>query len=117
MIFGGITERNKLATKEQITLTQGVGNAINESHITERDIAAEVRSYKMENTNGLGLVFIVDRLVRKYSAPKDFSHASAIHQIKNVSAGAVYVVFFDISTREVISFDREIQGVSARAVA
>ena len=42
----------------------------------------------MESKSGLGLVFIVDRLV------------------KPARKGAVYIVFFDVAKREVISADR-----------
>ena len=41
----GVTERNKTASKDQITLTTNVGNAIAESHITQQDLANEVRFY------------------------------------------------------------------------
>ena len=107
----GVTERNKAASKSQIILTANVGDAIDESHITQQDIANEVRSYKMENTNGLGLVFIVDRLIRKYYAPQGMSHGAAVHQIRTSSKAAIYVVFFDIATREVISVERKVHDV------
>jgi len=58
--IGGVTEHNKTTTANQISLTSDIGNAVAESHITQQDIASEVSSYKMKNTNGLGLVFIID---------------------------------------------------------
>jgi hypothetical protein len=102
--IGGVTERNKMATAKQIILTPSPKDVIEETHITRQDIADEVKSYKLEKTSGLGLVFIVDRLVFR-TIPPQYLHSSS----RTEAAGAVYVVFFDISTREVISTEREIQ--------
>ena len=101
--IGGVTERNKTATVKQIILTPGPTDTVEQSHITRQDIAAEVRSYKMEKTNGLGLVFIVDRLGL-------YKHARIGRDSETymASGGAVYVVFFDVATRKVISAEREI---------
>jgi hypothetical protein len=101
--IGGVTERNKTATVKQIILTPGPTDTIEQSHITQQDIAAEVQSYKLEKTNGLGLVFIVDRL-------KFYTHAGISPTSRAVRSGegAVYVVFFDVATREVISAEREV---------
>jgi hypothetical protein len=106
--IGGVMERNKTATPNQIILTSGPidVNVIKESHITQQDIATEVQSYKLEKTNGLGLVFIVDRLVHQYRYTQ--SHTHKVEQPVEQSAGAVYVVFFDVATREVISTERQI---------
>ena len=60
----------------------------NESHLKEPDLAEAVRAYKMTSTNGLGLVFIMDRLV------------------KSEKKGALYRVFFDVATREILAKDR-----------
>jgi hypothetical protein len=87
---GGMAERNALATAKQIIPTGGPEDVTEKSHITPNDIAAAVKSYKLENKSGLGLVFIVDRLV------------------KPAADGAVYVVYFDIASREVISSERKI---------
>lgn len=101
--IGGVTERNKTATVKQIILIPGPTDTIEQSHITQQDIAAEVQSYKLEKTNGLGLVFIVDRLGL-------YKHAGIGPNAETYMApsGAVYVVFFDVTTREVISTKREI---------
>ena len=64
--IGGVTERNMGATAKQIILSPGPQDGIEESHITPQDIAAEVQSFKLDQTNGLGLVFIIDRLVHEY---------------------------------------------------
>jgi len=58
------------------------------THITAQDIATIVKSYKIRHTQGLGLVFIVDRLV------------------KSQQTGCLYVVFFDIATRKVVYSQR-----------
>jgi hypothetical protein len=98
--IGGVTERNKTATSEQIVLAPGPNDGIADSHITQRDIAVAVQSYKLAEKSGLCLVFIVDRLVN-----------GARHL--RPSGGAVYVVFFDVATREVISATREFHFVSS----
>ena len=63
---------------------------------------------KMENTNGLGLVFMIDRLINVHYEP------AANHETrKNInSTGAIYVVFFDVATREIISEKREIHNIA-----
>jgi hypothetical protein len=89
--IGGVTEKNKTAQPSQVTQTPGPDDAVEKSHITAKDIAEAVQSYKMQNSSGLGLVFIVDRL----SKPE--------------VRGAVYVVFFDVGSREVISTERFVE--------
>lgn len=85
---GGMAERNKLAKTDQVIRQDGMLTA--ETHITDEDLARAVREYTLTNTSGLGLVFIVDRLV------------------KVEQKGAVYIVFFDVGTREVITKQRVI---------
>jgi hypothetical protein len=85
----GMAERNRLAGTNQVISVGGAGDAIEKSHITPKDIADAVKSYKLKEQSGLGLVYIVDRLV------------------KPSASGALYVVFFNIETREVISADRK----------
>ncbi len=92
-----IAERNKLATTNQVIRQDG--DFVGASDITPKDIADAVRSYKLSETSGLGLVFIVDRLV------------------KSQARGAVYVVYFDVATRNVLVSQRVIakaSGVSFR---
>jgi hypothetical protein len=84
----GMTERNKLAKPDQVIREDG--KLVKDTHITSKDIADAVRSYKMSKTSGLGLVFIVDRFV------------------KSEGCGAVYLVWFDVATREVLASERVI---------
>jgi len=86
--IANIAERNKIATTNQVIRQDG--DFVEESAITPKDIADAVRSYKLSETSGLGLVFIVDRLV------------------KSQGSGAVYLVYFDVSTREVLASQRVI---------
>jgi hypothetical protein len=58
------------------------------SHITEQDIAATVRAYDIRYKEGLGLVFLMDRLV------------------KAQQTACLYVVFFDIRSRKVLYSQR-----------
>jgi hypothetical protein len=90
--IGGVTEANKIATSKQIINAPGSDDVIEKSLITPQDIARAVKGYKMENKSGLGVVFVVDRLVK---------------QDKN-GIGAVYVVGFDIASREVLFSEREV---------
>lgn len=94
-----VTERNAKATSNQIERRDGTrSEMVNTSHLTERDIAEMVSSCKLEQTNGLGLVYIMDRLV------------------KNQDAGCLYVVFFDIQSRAVVRSER-MCGEAAAAAA
>ncbi len=93
--IAGVTERNKAATGKQIHATPGPADSIEQTHITPQDIAGVVRALKLESKSGLGLVFVVDRFVKM---PK--------------GSGAVYVVFFDVGTREVIASDRMVKPAS-----
>jgi hypothetical protein len=86
----GIKQRNRLATPKQIVPNAGADDTVEETHITEKEIADALRSYKLEHAEGLALAFIVDRLV------------------KPSRQGAVYVVFFDARTREVLACERHV---------
>jgi hypothetical protein len=88
--IAGVTEINKSASGSQIVKAPGASDIIRESHITTDAIAKAVRSYKLENKSGVAVVFIVDRLVK----------------LDKKGEGAVYVVAFDIGTREVLSSER-----------
>jgi hypothetical protein len=94
--LGGVTLRNKTASSRQIITEATSGDTIEKSHITQQTIADEIRSYKLEKKSGLGLVFIVDRLVISDSDNRPRNR------------GAVYVVCFDIATREVLAAERKI---------
>jgi hypothetical protein len=94
--IGGVMAANKSASAKQIINTPGTGDAITDTHITTNTIAKCVSSYKLENKSGVAVVFIVDRLIK----------------LDKKGEGAVYVVAFDISTREVLSSER----ITGRAV-
>ncbi len=84
----GVSQRNRLATPDQIIRMDGDKQILSESHITPLDIAEAVRSYELKEGTGIGLVFIIDRLV------------------KLPEQGCVYLVVFDVATREVIRSER-----------
>jgi hypothetical protein len=85
----GIADRNAKAGPDQIQHTDGTKEEmVTPSHITEAMIAEAVASYKLKNTEGLGLVFIMDRLV------------------KAQETGCMHVVFFDIASRKVVYSQR-----------
>jgi len=58
------------------------------SDSTPAELEKQVASYKLTKTSGLGLVFIMDRLV------------------KAQETGCLYVVFFDVSSRKVLLSER-----------
>jgi len=88
--IAGIMAVNKSASARQIINTPGASDTIRDSHITANAIAKSVRAYKLENKSGVAVVFIVDRLIK----------------LDKKGEGAVYVVAFDIGTREVLSSER-----------
>jgi hypothetical protein len=91
--IGGVTERNKMLNTNLVIFLANPGTAIDESHITKRDIAADVQSYKMEHKSGIGLVFIVDRMVyNRLPTIPNGNNTPSPGRIKY--AEAVYVVFF-----------------------
>lgn len=90
--LSGVTAANKTATAKQIIEAPSPNDSVKESHITPADIASAVKSYKMEESSGLGVVFIVDRFVK----------------VSKKGSGAVHVVAFDIATREVIASERRV---------
>ena len=100
--IGSVTERNKTASKSQIILTTHIHDVAAQPNVTVTDIANAVREYKMEKTSGLGLVFVVDKLI-------EASYKPPIH---SPNSGAVYVVLFDISTRKVLYANREVYEIS-----
>ena len=61
---------------------------VDASHITEAQIAATVRGYTLKTTQGVGLVFIMDRLV------------------KAQKTACFYVVFFDVGSRRILHQER-----------
>jgi hypothetical protein len=87
--LGAVRARNEKASPSQIEREDGTRDEkITPSHITEKDLADIVRSYELKHSQGLGLVFIMDRLV------------------KAQEAGCLYVVFFDLASRKTLKFER-----------
>jgi len=86
----GVMTRNQTATAKQIVSAVGPDDATAKTHITAEALAAEVRSLKLDSEQGVGLIFVMDRLV------------------KPEQAGALYVVFFDVATRQILRSERRI---------
>ena len=85
----GVRAKNEKATAKQIVREDGtMSEMVDATTITDKDIAHEVNSLPMKKEQGLGLVFIMDRLV------------------KVQERGCLYVVFFDIRTRKVVYSER-----------
>ena len=99
--LSAVQARNEKATSKQIEREDGSREEkVLSTHITETDIAATIRSYELKQRQGLGLVFIMDRLV------------------KLQETGCLFVVFFDIDSREVLLSQRvcaEADGSSFRS--
>jgi hypothetical protein len=116
--IGGVTERNKTITTNQIFLTSDFKNAVEESDITQQDISTEVKGLKLKYSSGLGLTFIVDRFVSKEA--HNAAHVANVNIPRtpiNLTSKveAVYVVFFDIASRQVLSAKREVRSINAGA--
>jgi hypothetical protein len=87
-----VTAKNGKASASQIKHEDGTRDEmVMPTDITEETIAKMVRGYDLKHTQGLGLVFIMDRLV------------------KTQETGCLYVVFFDISSRKVLYSERLIE--------
>jgi len=88
-----VTARNGNASDSQIERADGTRDEmVKPTHITEADVAQAVRDYKLKHDQGLGLVFIMDRLV------------------KAQKTGCLYAVFFDIASRKVLYSERLCEG-------
>ena len=86
-----VTVANKNGGNDQIIGSPGADDIIASSHITPEQIHNIVKAYDLKNKSGTAVVFIVDRLVK----------------LDKKGEGAVYVVAFDIASREVIFSQRE----------
>ena len=117
-----VTERNKSITSEQMVMSPHTADAVKTSHISSNDITRIVRAQRMNYKSGLGLMFLVDRMVYAETTFEVFdvrreskATRSSVREggARPASyAAAVYVVFFDVETREVISAQREIRAVT-----
>jgi len=84
-----VTDLNAKAGPSQIEREDGTREEkVKPTHITEAAIASAVRAYELKHDRGLGLVFIMDRLV------------------KAQETGCMHVVFFDVATRKVLLSER-----------
>ena len=92
--IAGVTEANKSANAKQIVASPGPEDTVKQTHITDKDIAKAVKSYKLESKSGLGVVMVADRFVK----------------VDKKGRGAAYVVGFDIASRDVIFSQREIHN-------
>jgi len=112
--ISGVMERNATLSTNKNIFEPDTTDALEKTYITQNDIAAEISSYKMEHTNGLGLVFIVDSIIYHHGI---FTvHPSGAVSTTATSGSVTYakginVVFFDIATRKIISFKHEIKMV------
>jgi hypothetical protein len=88
--IAGVMEINQSANASQIVNAPGPDDTVSHSQVTPNIIVGAVRSYKLKNTSGVAVVFIVDRLVK----------------LNKKGEGAVYVVAFDLATRKVFFSQR-----------
>lgn len=113
--ISGVTKRNRHLNKSQISSDVNKRNDfVLETQITSIDISNAVKTLEMENQSGLGLIFIVDRFVSQtvmISGPSTGPNRGVYTPMKK-NSGAIYVVFFDIASREVLSATREVRTVS-----
>jgi hypothetical protein len=87
-----VSARNDKASTSQIERHDGsTSEMVTPSHITQADIDDAVHSYKLTHDHGVGLVFIMDRLV------------------KAQQTGCLYAVFFDVSSRKVLYSERYVE--------
>lgn len=91
--LAAVQARNqKTSYKKQIIREDGTtAEKVTPTDITDDIIASTVKSYELKQTSGIGLVFIMDRLV------------------KAQEQGCFYVVFFDIASRKVLFSERRIE--------
>ena len=110
--IAGVTERNKQLNAGQLDLNNKTKDVIKESHLSPKLVADAVQSIRLTREKGVGLMFLVDRIVieRKLVTMPANSHKDAPVNY-NWNACAVYVVFFDVATREVLSSKREVRNV------
>ncbi len=88
-----VEANNAKATATQIQREDGTRDEmVAPTRITQVDLGNLVRAYELKNDKGLGLVFIMDRLV------------------KAQETACMYVVFFDIASRKVVFSERVCSG-------
>jgi hypothetical protein len=107
--IGGVSEGNARILTNKDIFKPDMYDALEKTMITREDIAATISSYKMEHTNGLGLVFMVDSMFYHHEKAHGSPNSPVAFFIRN--AASVNVVFFDIATRQIISVSREVNTV------
>ncbi|RME73724.1 MAG: hypothetical protein D6785_16755 [Planctomycetota bacterium] len=85
-----VMEMNRMASADQIIRRVGTESDLMDSHITPEMLEEQIKSYKLKETDGIALVFIIDRMV------------------KSQASSAIYIVYFDIRTRKIIYSKRGI---------
>jgi len=87
--LSAVEARNEKAKPTQIEREDGTKEEkVVATHIKDSDIADIVKSLKLKNEQGLGLIFVMDRLV------------------KAQETGCMYVVFFDVAGRKIVHSER-----------
>lgn len=84
-----VRSRNRAVGPAHILRQDGPREAmVLQTHISQEMIASAVRGYSLSHGQGLGLVFIIDRLV------------------KMQQEGCLYIVFFDVASRRILHCER-----------
>ncbi|HEY4417230.1 MAG TPA: hypothetical protein VGO57_16185 [Verrucomicrobiae bacterium] len=87
--LNAVSARNGNTSTNQIIHEDGTRKEMVEaSDITTNDLAKMVHGYDLKHSEGIGLVYVMDRLV------------------KAQQTGCLYVVFFDISSRKILVVER-----------
>lgn len=111
--IASVTERNKGLSRAQVELYGQSREPIRETHITAEAIKEAVAAIKLSTNAGIGLLFIADRLVaEKGLQPMALRMQGNTPPSYLARAGAVYVIFFDIASREVLSAKREVRSIA-----
>ena len=84
-----VEPNNSKLTIKQVDHRDGGDSNVTTSHITEAKLASLVKGYRWSGTEGLGLVLVVDRLV------------------KLQAVGCSWIVYFDLDTRKIEASSRE----------
>ena len=88
--ISSVQENNKTLSSKQIIAQDGK-ELLNKSDITPEIIAEMVSGYEFKEKEGLGVVFILDRLV------------------KSEARGSLFIVFFDLSSKEILATNHTIE--------
>lgn len=100
---------NAAIARDQVRFERSTSKTLAEPHISAEAIQQMVMDYSLQATNGIGLVFIVDRLVA-VSVPKKQRGKITVPE-HTIGAAAIWVVWFDVASRKVVSSRRETRNV------